>query len=145
MKACLCTRRKDINAQLNVENSIFPRFGRSRGSEKLTSIAKSNFQKTKTTSGAKDSEAVILERDKGKNNVCVKTTAITIPSSYENKEHNSINGLSETTKKVQRTQVLHTDLWEIEEDSARERREKWMYVAPLNLSVACYLNPTQKW
>lgn len=144
MKACLCTRRKDINAQLNVENSIFPRFGRSRGSEKLTSIAKSNFQKTKTTCGAKDSEAVILERDKGKNNVCVKTTAITIPSSYENKEHNNINGLSETTNKVQRTQVLHTDLWEFEEDSARERREKWMLLHLIYLWHVIF-NPTQKW
>jgi hypothetical protein len=107
MKACLCTRGKDLNAQLNVENSIFPRFGRSRGSEKLTSIAKSNFQKTKTTCGAKDSEAVILDRDKGKSNV---VTAITIPSNFENKEHNNINGLNETTTKVQRTQILHTDL-----------------------------------
>jgi hypothetical protein len=112
MKACLCTRGKDINAQLQVENSIFPRFGRSRGSEKFPSIAKNNFQKNKTTvaCGAKDSEAVILDRDKNKNNVCIKTTTITISCNSENKEHNNINGLNETTNKVQRTQILHTDL-----------------------------------
>lgn len=116
MKACLCTRGKDINAQLQVENSIFPRFGRSRGSEKLTSIAKNNFQKTKTTTvacGVKDSEAVVLDQDKSRTNVCIKTTAITtIPSfNSENKEHNNINGLNnETMTKVQRTPVLHTDL-----------------------------------
>jgi hypothetical protein len=109
MKACLCSRGKDIKAQLNVENSIFPRFGRSRGSEKLTSIAKNNFQKPKATGGAVDSEAVVLDRDNGKHNVCIKTTAITIPSNFENKEHNNINGL-ETTSKGQRTRVLHTDL-----------------------------------
>lgn len=114
MKACLCTRGKDINTQLQVENSIFPRFGRSRGSEKLTSIAKNNFPKTKTTvaCGVRDSEAVILDQDKSRSNVCIKTTALTIPSnSSENKEHNNINGVSsETMSKVQRTPVLYTDL-----------------------------------
>lgn len=113
MKACLCTRGKDINAQLQVENSIFPRFGRSRGSEKLTSIAKNNFQKTKTTAacGVRESEAVILDQDNNRSNVCVKTTAVTFPCNSENKEHNNINGLNETMKnKVQRTPVLHTDL-----------------------------------
>lgn len=114
MKACLCTRGKDINAQLQVENSIFPRFGRSRGSEKLTSIAKNNFQKTKTTvaCGVKDTEAVIFDQDKSRNSVCIKTTAITVPSNFEtNKEHNNINGHNETMNKVQQTPVLHTDLW----------------------------------
>lgn len=114
MKACLCTRGKDINAQLQAENSIFPRFGRSsRGSEKLTSIAKNNFQKTKTTvvaCGVKDSEAVIFDQDKSRSNVCIKTTAVTIPCNFENKEHNIINGLNETTNGVQRHPVLHTDL-----------------------------------
>lgn len=93
MKACLCARGKDLNAQLQVENSIFPKFGRSRGSEKLTSFAKKNLQHSTNVNnnnistnvgGAKDSEAVVIattERDK-KNinfssigNVCVvKTT-----------------------------------------------------------------------
>jgi hypothetical protein len=105
MKACMCTRGKDINAQLQAENSIFPRFGRSRGSEKLTSIAKNNFQKSKTTvaCGVKDSEAVVLDQDKSRNNVCVKTTC-----SFDNKEP---NGHHETANnKSQRTPVLHTDL-----------------------------------
>lgn len=119
MKACLCSRGKDINTQLGVDNSIFPRFGRSRGSEKLTSIAKNNFQKTKTTAAAKDSEVVVFNQDRSRNNVCIKTTAITIPCNSENKEHNNINGLNETMKKgVQRTPVLHTDLWKFEKDSA---------------------------
>lgn len=111
MKACLCTRGKDINAQLQVENSIFPRFGRSRGSEKLTSIAKNNFQRTKPSvaCGVKDSEAaVVFDQAKSRSNVCVKTT-VAVPCNSENKEHSNINGLNETMQKVQRP-VLHTDL-----------------------------------
>lgn len=33
MKAFTCAKTKEINAQLHVENSFFPRFGRSRNSE----------------------------------------------------------------------------------------------------------------
>lgn len=122
MKACMCTRGKDINAQLQIENSIFPRFGRSnRSSEKLSAIAKSNFQKTKTTIAGKESEgavtalatsAAIVEQDKSKN-LCIKTTAITIPNHFDSKNHN-MNGINETASNVhavQRTEpVLHTDL-----------------------------------
>lgn len=36
MKAFTCAKTKEINAQLQVENSFFPRFGRSRNSECLT-------------------------------------------------------------------------------------------------------------
>lgn len=124
----MCTRGKDFNAPLQFENSIFPRFGRSaRNSEKLSALAKSNFQKTKTTMVGKESEAitiaaapppsVIMEHDTSKNSVCIKTAAITISNHIESKTHNSSNGISETAKetiplsmKVQRTEVLHTDL-----------------------------------
>lgn len=70
MKACLCARGKDLNAQLQVENSIFPKFGRSRGSEKLTSFAKRNLQHSNNNNNGtvvKDSDAVVItatERDK---------------------------------------------------------------------------------
>lgn len=125
MKACMCTRGKDFNGQLQFENSIFPRFGRSaRSSEKLSAIAKNNFQKTKTTIVGKESEAITnaavpvtavlatttnsgiigeVERN-GKN----LTTTITIPNHIECK---NINGIKEMPIKVQRTnEVLHTDL-----------------------------------
>lgn len=39
LKACTCAKGKEINAQLQVENSFFPRFGRSRGSERISSRA----------------------------------------------------------------------------------------------------------
>jgi allatostatin C receptor len=120
MKACLCARGKDLNAQLQVENSIFPKFGRSRGSEKLTSIAKH-----KTNGGLRESEAVVIASEKDKktknsnnNNICVKTTnsMTTIPavaacnnaSSPENNK--KINGFETTNSRSQRTPVLHTDL-----------------------------------
>lgn len=117
MKACLCARGKDINAQLQIENSIFPRFGRSRGSDKITSIAKTNLQKSKNAitfsgGGNKESEAVIVEGDKSKSGICVKTTTITIPISGDGIGQLSNNGqvVHENANKVQRTPVLHTDL-----------------------------------
>jgi hypothetical protein len=134
MKACMCTRGKDFNGQLQFENSIFPRFGRSaRSSEKFSAIAKSNFHKTKTTIVGKEQQseaitnngAAVLattqitttatpatttssgDLDKSKNSVCIKMTAITIPNNHiETKSHN-INGIKEGG---QRTDVLHTDL-----------------------------------
>jgi hypothetical protein len=130
MKACMCTRGKDFNGQLQFENSIFPRFGRSaRSSEKFSAIAKSNFQKTKTTIVGKEQQSEAITNngaavlattatttpanttsgdvDKCKNSVCIKMTAITIPNNHiETKSHN-INGIKEGG---QRTDVLHTDL-----------------------------------
>ncbi|XP_061400267.1 somatostatin receptor type 5-like [Musca vetustissima] len=35
MKACTCAARKDVNAQLQLENSMFPRFNKSKNAEKL--------------------------------------------------------------------------------------------------------------
>ncbi|XP_019890849.1 somatostatin receptor type 5 [Musca domestica] len=35
MKACTCAARKDVNAQLQLENSMFPRFSKSKNAEKL--------------------------------------------------------------------------------------------------------------
>lgn len=40
LKACTCAKRKDINAQLQVENSFLTRFGRNRNSEKNNSTSK---------------------------------------------------------------------------------------------------------
>ncbi|KFB49834.1 hypothetical protein ZHAS_00017855 [Anopheles sinensis] len=34
LKACTCAKGKDVNAQLQIENSFFPRFVRNRGSER---------------------------------------------------------------------------------------------------------------
>lgn len=42
MKAFTCAKTKEINAQLQVENSFFPRFGRSRNSECFSSKPTTN-------------------------------------------------------------------------------------------------------
>lgn len=44
MKACTCAARKDVNAQLQMENSLFPKFNKSRPTEKLLA-SKKNKQK----------------------------------------------------------------------------------------------------
>lgn len=43
MKAFTCAKSKEINAQLQVENSFFPRFGRSRNSEGFSSKPNTNL------------------------------------------------------------------------------------------------------
>lgn len=43
MKAFTCAKTKEINAQLQVENSFFPRFGRSRNSEGFSSKPNTNL------------------------------------------------------------------------------------------------------
>jgi hypothetical protein len=43
MKAFTCAKTKEINAQLQVENSFFPRFGRSRNSECFSSKPTTNL------------------------------------------------------------------------------------------------------
>ncbi|XP_033149397.1 LOW QUALITY PROTEIN: somatostatin receptor type 5 [Drosophila busckii] len=40
MKACTCAARKDVNAQLQLENSFFPKFGKGRQSERLIAAGK---------------------------------------------------------------------------------------------------------
>uniref|UniRef100_A0A182JQL4 G-protein coupled receptors family 1 profile domain-containing protein n=1 Tax=Anopheles christyi TaxID=43041 RepID=A0A182JQL4_9DIPT len=46
LKACTCAKGKEINAQLQIENSFFPRFARNRGSERgnSTKVLQSNHR-----------------------------------------------------------------------------------------------------
>lgn len=50
MKAFTCAKTKEINAQLQVENSFFPRFGRSRNSECFSKPATTLASNTNITS-----------------------------------------------------------------------------------------------
>lgn len=45
MKACTCAARKDVNAQLQLENSLFPKFNKSRTNERLLTNNKKDKQK----------------------------------------------------------------------------------------------------
>ncbi|XP_035789057.1 somatostatin receptor type 3-like isoform X2 [Anopheles albimanus] len=55
LKACTCAKGKEINAQLQIENSFFPRFARNRGSERGNSTkvlaASNNRQQSRPVGG----------------------------------------------------------------------------------------------
>jgi hypothetical protein len=52
LKACTCTKGKDINAQLQIENSFFPRFNKHRGSERLNKPGQNKAAKATTNDKA---------------------------------------------------------------------------------------------
>uniref|UniRef100_A0A182MYI1 G-protein coupled receptors family 1 profile domain-containing protein n=1 Tax=Anopheles dirus TaxID=7168 RepID=A0A182MYI1_9DIPT len=55
LKACTCAKGKEINAQLQIENSFFPRFVRNRGSERGNSTkALQSNNRTNNRTGASD-------------------------------------------------------------------------------------------
>uniref|UniRef100_A0A0A1X4V9 Somatostatin receptor type 4 n=1 Tax=Zeugodacus cucurbitae TaxID=28588 RepID=A0A0A1X4V9_ZEUCU len=49
LKACTCATRKDVNAQLQMENSLFPKFGKNRQSDRLFSPKKAKQKKILVT------------------------------------------------------------------------------------------------
>ncbi|KAM7355554.1 somatostatin receptor type 2-like [Cochliomyia hominivorax] len=65
MKACTCAARKDVNAQLQLENSLFPKFNKSRPNERLIS---NNKPKQKNS---------ILNRKNNKTKAMVSSSAAT--------------------------------------------------------------------
>ncbi|KAH8261667.1 hypothetical protein KR044_013064 [Drosophila immigrans] len=58
MKACTCAARNDVNAQLQLENSFFPKFGKGRQSERLIGSHNANGNnKRKTPAGGRNNNA----------------------------------------------------------------------------------------
>ncbi|XP_002008619.3 somatostatin receptor type 2 [Drosophila mojavensis] len=60
MKACTCAARKDVNAQLQLENSFFPKFGKGRQSERLigpNAMASNSKAKKKALANARNNNA----------------------------------------------------------------------------------------
>lgn len=97
LKACTCATGKDINAQLQIENSFFPKFGKSRsGSDKLLSTHTRN---TPTT------VKHITTLDSG---IIIDTATITMTT----KTMNNINtaGSMNSMNLMEKSPVLHTDL-----------------------------------
>lgn len=68
MKACTCAARKDINAQLQLENSFFPKFGKGRQSERL--IGSNNAASNKGKNKKKTPST-------GRNNIAAMATTTT--------------------------------------------------------------------
>lgn len=61
MKACTCAARKDVNAQLQLENSFFPKFGKGRQSDRLigsnTAIGNGGKVKKRALGGGRNNNA----------------------------------------------------------------------------------------
>ncbi|XP_055598336.1 somatostatin receptor type 2-like [Uranotaenia lowii] len=79
LKACTCAKGKDINAQLQIENSFLPRFGRNRGSERGNSTKILNPGRQKVAD---------------QNNHPNDAAAIGTANSNNNNNNNAINGCS---------------------------------------------------
>lgn len=95
MKACSCAARKDANTHLQMENSLFPRFGK-RGSDKASSSNRA-VKASSTNRSPKDMNGV---------------ADITSESAHTKSTGNSTyksGGKLETTP-IDRPPVLHTDL-----------------------------------
>lgn len=126
LKACTCAAGKDFNAQLQLENSFFPRFGNKRNSEKmcaLKAIGGNNPSHSNLKSIAGDHTPAILTTP-----IC--ETAITVdqcnrrPAPVSNANNIGLSASDITLKSIdlpvrenrsncitpERPPVLHTDL-----------------------------------
>lgn len=119
MKACSCAKRKDINAQLQVEHSFFPRFGRSR-SDRVSSksILKNNAsiqvsninQSTKTGNCTVESMMDVTYNGNGHNNG--SNIYLGVPKHHNNNKHPMTDDESdgENTKHSSEISVIKTEL-----------------------------------
>lgn len=101
LKACTCAAGKDLNAQLQLENSLFPKFGKNRGSERLlNSSAKQQLQKNnRYCSNANNSATTVL----------ADQTTVTCPGKSTATTTVSITR-SKSDAGDEKPPVLHTDL-----------------------------------
>lgn len=100
MKACSCAKGQDINAQLQIENSFFPKFTRNRGSERGGTFAATM---TKLTH---------IDRKLSKNGDNVTTVLINNNTSSSNgKESPAAMSTFYSQQHERQATVLHTDLW----------------------------------
>ena len=119
MKACSCTKRKDINAQLQVEHSFFPRFGRnksnrvsSKGLQKnQASDQISNINQT-TKIGNCTMESILdrsLYDENGHNN---NNVYLSVPKYHNDNKHTATDDESdgENTKLSSEISVIKTNL-----------------------------------
>lgn len=95
LKACTCTTGKDINAQLQIENSFLTKFGKNRNSEKNNSTSKA------LNKNNKNSNAMITNNE---------STAMVPMSSRKNSANVTFAPKLTTDFDPMRPPVLHTDL-----------------------------------
>uniref|UniRef100_A0A336N0G3 CSON008889 protein n=1 Tax=Culicoides sonorensis TaxID=179676 RepID=A0A336N0G3_CULSO len=105
LKACTCAKRKDVNAQLQVENSFLTKFGKHRNSDKNTS--KPNQNRNSRLISNVDS-AVVLNDSVAVLPLSNRASNLTLSTSLRAdtislRQEGSVNGML-------RPPVLHTDL-----------------------------------
>ena len=102
MKACSCAKGQDINAQLQIENSFFPKFTRNRGSERGGTFAVTMTKLTR------------IDRKMGKNGIDNVTTVLlnnnNTTSSSNGKESPAAMSTVQLHQNEKITTILHTDL-----------------------------------
>jgi hypothetical protein len=131
MKAFTCAKTKEINAQLQAENSFFPRFGRGRNSECLSSKPTTNLivnvnshaTSTKLTQSTKlgnTVESILDAAENGHNahqlnsvnKLCIKTSDEESNDEQElqDKHHEETICIINPSNGTSKPPVLHTDL-----------------------------------
>lgn len=108
LKACTCAAGKDVNAQLQMENSFFPRFGKRGASEKRGTMVGSTVKReTVHKKQSIGTESGLMGGDITSESVPTKSTTTTTtvtPSIYKGRLEALCDGGNE------RPPVLHTDL-----------------------------------
>lgn len=99
LKACTCATGKDVNAQLQMENSFFTRFGK-RSSEKMCSSTKVS---TKTNNSNKSTAVIGTESA-----IVIDPTTATVAIKSNQSVALVTKAISQTS--LERPPVLHTDL-----------------------------------
>ncbi|XP_055627468.1 somatostatin receptor type 2-like [Toxorhynchites rutilus septentrionalis] len=89
LKACTCTKGKDINAQLQIENSFFPRFGRNRGSERGNSTKILHAGRQKVADQSHPNDAVIHNNANIRTNVNNNNNVTNINNNNNNNNGNA--------------------------------------------------------
>lgn len=120
LKACTCAAGKDFNAQLQLENSFFPRFGK-RSSEKFCSTTKTGNQTLATNNSNRTTQlqntvgfnsAIMNDDEVIDCNISNVVTTAGKSNSLNTKSSSSCksDNLSNYSLNEQRPPVLHTDL-----------------------------------
>lgn len=99
LKACTCAAGKDLNAQLQMENSFFPRFGK-RSSEKYCSTTRTGGHTNNKQIGNESAIAI----DGASASIAMKTSQPPPPPAVSIERDRYDNPI------VERPPVLHTDL-----------------------------------
>ncbi|XP_063708738.1 somatostatin receptor type 2-like [Culicoides brevitarsis] len=107
LKACTCAKRKEINAQLQVENSFLTRFGRNRNSEKNNSTSKAVQNRNSKIGISNLDSAIVLNDSVAVLPLSNRASNLTLSTSLKAE---TVSLRQEGVVNNGRPPVLHTDL-----------------------------------